>query len=81
MAINFIELFNKYVKKRPSESFTMMLCDLDICDSKQKDLLKKVLEDSTSCQHWWNYISFLKSIQSFSSKSLSYKKLKACLRW
>ena len=68
--------FNQVLKKRASETFAMLMCDLDESKSKQKDLLKNVLfDDHTSPQYWWNYLNYVRNCTNYSSKTLQLQRL------
>ena len=74
--MEFTNKFNELLKKRASEGFTMLMCDLDECEPKQKELLKIVLfQDHKSPLNWWNYINFIKNNKLYSTKILQLQRL------
>lgn len=68
------EAFNSRLKKQRFEQFGILLCDLEKCEARQKELLRKILfENCNSAQFWGEYIDYV--VASFPDKKLQVQRL------
>lgn len=71
---DWVKAFNDKLRVKPFEQFSLLLCDLDSCESAQKDLLKKILfDDHASPVYWGEYISY--AFKKFPERKLQLQRL------
>ena len=64
MALDWDEAFKRSVQQRRTEKLSIMMCDMEKCALKQKDLLQRLLfEDHKDTRNWWEYVSFVKAME------------------
>ena len=68
--------FNNILRTKEREEFKLLLCDVETCDEKQKDLLKPLLFEKDGHQvaeNWGNYLAY--TITSFPDRNVHLQRL------
>ena len=74
MSLEWIAEFNRKIRVKAFEQFSLLLCDIDTSDAEQKEKLEKILfNDHTSPVFWLSYVDYVSRI--FPERKLQLQRL------
>ena len=74
ISAQWLEQFNRTIKQNPHDQFSALICDLESCESRQRELLHNLLfRNHNSARFWFEYCKFI--VESFPQRKLQLQRL------